>query len=42
MNGEGFAYFRWHCLKWPEMEWCVGGPQAWCTDIWRDMQRQCS
>lgn len=24
MYAEGFAYFRWHCLTWPDWEGCRG------------------
>lgn len=28
--GEGYAYFRWHCLKWPVFRDCPGV----CDHLW--------
>lgn len=39
MNGEGFAYFRWHAIRWGNMEGtrpvsrCIG-----CHEWWAEMQ----
>ena len=37
MNGEGFAFFRWHSLMWPESTCCRQIPDYLCVQIWREM-----
>jgi hypothetical protein len=38
--GEGFAFFRWHCLKWP-FSGCLGfnDSRAACDFQWVDLNR---
>lgn len=35
--GEGFAYFRWHCFRWPHITNCTGWNDAfsYCAGDWR-------
>jgi hypothetical protein len=35
MTGEGFAFFRWHMLRWPEPHECEYSRFAICGNIWR-------
>lgn len=40
MNGEDFAFYRWHNLKWPSASvGCrlSGDPMAWCRRQWVQM-----
>jgi hypothetical protein len=33
--GEGFAFFRWHMLRWSdEWCWCKQHPDYLCYNIW--------
>lgn len=36
MNGEGFAFFRWHALRYPDMPpgGCKGSSSALCRIYW--------
>lgn len=36
--GQDFAYFRWHCIRFPQIESC-DGKSAWCHDDWRLLHR---
>jgi hypothetical protein len=39
--GEGFAFFRWHCLRWPVVRDCQGladEPGTECRDSWPRLQ----
>lgn len=42
MNGEGFAFFRWHTLRYPHIEECPGSYERYrfCLDEWRALQRK--
>jgi hypothetical protein len=33
-RGVGFAYFRWHCLKWPDVHVCEYGRGGICHWKW--------
>jgi hypothetical protein len=36
LRGEGFAFFRWHCLRYPEWALCSGraNPRNLCVVYW--------
>jgi hypothetical protein len=38
MNGEGFAYFRWHSLMWPDIVSCRHCENYVCAGIWGGMR----
>jgi hypothetical protein len=39
MNGEGFAYFRWHALKWPDGTGrCEQDANYICVQLWKEMR----
>lgn len=40
MNGEGFAFFRWHCIEWPWVSQCLEGQRSFCVEIWDSQQRK--
>lgn len=40
MNGEGFAYFRWHSLMWTYCYECRQCEDYLCVRMWREMQAQ--
>jgi hypothetical protein len=38
MNTEGFAYFRWHSIKWPWTTECTQCDSYLCVRMWRELQ----
>lgn len=38
-RGEGFAYFRWHFLRWPYRCTCAYSDVHFCVWLWRDHDR---
>lgn len=38
-RGEGFAFFRWHMLRWPEWCYCKQDENFLCVRIWRNEVR---
>lgn len=43
MNGEGFAFFRYHTLRYPNAHYCLGFAALRfnpCVDEWRTLQRK--
>lgn len=40
--GEGFAFFRWHSLKWEECCTCGGNDPAFyfCARLWNEGKRK--
>jgi hypothetical protein len=40
IDGEGFAYFRWHSLKWPSLNCNCGYREQWlCWQEWNKLRR---
>jgi hypothetical protein len=40
IRGEGFAFFRWHCLRWGSEVPCSGWlhfPNAMCVREWSEL-----
>lgn len=37
--GEGFAFFCWHRLRWPEWNYCVQNERWLCVRLWRNHER---
>lgn len=37
MSGEGFAFFRWHRMKYPDAA-CTGHPNNFCRALWEELQ----
>jgi hypothetical protein len=33
MSGEGFAFFRWHAINYPDTR-CDGHPSCFCRTDW--------
>ena len=41
--GEGFAFFRWHVIRWPSNGPCpsenMTGYRRWCVHVWEGRDR---